>query len=111
MNADFADILFALFQIIPRTLRHTQKPLPPMEFAKILMTKLDAVAREQEKDELLCKKLQEVRKNRAAPTSAGSIALSLSPSKPFNLISPGRPSYPIDRRIRCWLMPSGRSYR
>ncbi|XP_035773343.1 axin-like isoform X2 [Anopheles albimanus] len=47
------------FSIIPRTLRHTQKPLPPMEFAKILMTKLDAVAREQEKDELLCKKLQE----------------------------------------------------
>ncbi|XP_058061545.1 axin isoform X1 [Anopheles bellator] len=48
------------FSIIPRTHRHTQKPLPPPEFAKILITKLDAVARDQEKDELLCKKLQEV---------------------------------------------------
>ncbi|KFB36196.1 hypothetical protein ZHAS_00003281 [Anopheles sinensis] len=38
---------------------HTQKQPPPMEFAKILINKLECVAREQEKDELLCKKLQE----------------------------------------------------
>ena len=32
-----------------------------MEFAKILINKLECVAREQEKDEVLCKKMQEVR--------------------------------------------------
>ncbi|XP_049286511.1 axin isoform X2 [Anopheles funestus] len=47
------------FSIIPRTHRHTQKQPPPMEFAKILITKLENVAREQEKDEVLCKKMQE----------------------------------------------------
>uniref|UniRef100_A0A182J0N8 Uncharacterized protein n=1 Tax=Anopheles atroparvus TaxID=41427 RepID=A0A182J0N8_ANOAO len=47
------------FSIIPRTHRHTQKQPPPMEFAKILINKLECIAREQEKDELLCKKLQE----------------------------------------------------
>ncbi|XP_058129243.1 axin [Anopheles coustani] len=47
------------FSIIPRTHRNTQKQPPPMEFAKILINKLECVAREQEKDELLCKKLQE----------------------------------------------------
>ncbi|XP_053660845.1 axin [Anopheles marshallii] len=47
------------FSIIPRTHRHTQKQPPPMEFAKILINKLENVAREQEKDEVLCKKMQE----------------------------------------------------
>ncbi|XP_053679618.1 axin isoform X2 [Anopheles nili] len=47
------------FAIIPRTHRHTQKQPPPMEFAKILINKLECVAREQEKDEVLCKKMQE----------------------------------------------------
>ncbi|XP_050068825.1 axin isoform X1 [Anopheles maculipalpis] len=47
------------FSIIPRTHRQTQKQPPPMEFAKILINKLECVAREQEKDEVLCKKMQE----------------------------------------------------
>uniref|UniRef100_A0A182N686 Uncharacterized protein n=1 Tax=Anopheles dirus TaxID=7168 RepID=A0A182N686_9DIPT len=47
------------FSIIPRTHRHTQKQPQPLEFAKILINKLECVAREQEKDEVLCKKMQE----------------------------------------------------
>lgn len=71
-----------------------------MEFAKILINKLECVAREQEKDEVLCKKMQEVREQ---ATVGVSFFFFLHTSKPVlsMLQSMFRPNCPIDRRTRC----------